>query len=86
MLLAFSTSLMAVGYSGGGGIEANPYIIDCLVDLQELQDTSADWGKYFIQVEISMPLLQAVGLMLQVQAGLLLVLNLRTLLLVLIMV
>ncbi|MDP8315276.1 MAG: GLUG motif-containing protein [Candidatus Celaenobacter antarcticus] len=51
MLLAFSTSLMAVGYSGGGGIEANPYIIDCLVDLQELQDTSADWGKYFIQVE-----------------------------------
>jgi hypothetical protein len=35
-------------YSDGNGTEGNPYQIADLDDLQELQNTSAGWGAYFI--------------------------------------
>jgi hypothetical protein len=49
--LAFSNSLMAGTYSGGDGSEVSPYQIADINDLQELQNTSADWGDYFIQTD-----------------------------------
>jgi len=48
--LAMSTSLMAGTYSGGDGTSAGTaYQIADLDDLQELQNTSGDWGSYFKQ-------------------------------------
>ncbi len=43
------TGLFAGTYSGGNGSEATPYQIADLDDLEELQNTSSDWGDYFIQ-------------------------------------
>ena len=48
-ILIFNPLLQAGTYSGGDGSESTPYIIANLNDLQELQNTSSDWGKYFEQ-------------------------------------
>ncbi|TSA26336.1 T9SS C-terminal target domain-containing protein [bacterium] len=45
----FTATLIAGTYSGGSGTSGAPYQIADLDDLQELQNTSADWGAYFIQ-------------------------------------
>lgn len=48
--LCIASPVFAVGYSGGDGLsEATAYQIANLNDLEELQDTSTDWGKYFKQ-------------------------------------
>jgi len=52
MLLIFLVMMVSVSagtYSGGDGSSGSPYQISNIDDLQELQDTSTDWGKYFIQ-------------------------------------
>ena len=36
-------------YSGGNGTVDSPYEIANLTDLEDLQNTSGDWGAYFIQ-------------------------------------
>ena len=50
-VLAFSTAAYPGTYSGGIGTEGDPYQIANLNDLQELQNTPADWGDNFIQTE-----------------------------------
>ena len=51
LLLAMSGQAMvfAGSYSGGSGTSSAPYQISNLADLQELSQTSGDWGAYFQQ-------------------------------------
>ena len=48
-LMFIAQGLSAGTYSGGSGTSGAPYQIADLDDLQELQNTSGDWGAYFIQ-------------------------------------
>ena len=47
--ISLALSATAVAYSGGDGSSGTPYQIATLADLEELQDNSTDWDKYFIQ-------------------------------------
>jgi len=47
-MIGFST-LLAGTYSGGSGTEVDPYQIANLNDLQEINQSTADWNSYFIQ-------------------------------------
>jgi len=47
LLAMVFTSVSVFGYSGGSGIEADPYLIDNKADLLELGATTSDYGKCF---------------------------------------
>ena len=49
LLIFGSVKLTAGTYSGGGGINGNPYKIATVADLIELSNTPADWSNTFIQ-------------------------------------
>ena len=50
-IITFVTGILFAGtYSGGSGTSGDPYQIANLTDLQELQNTSTDWGADFIQM------------------------------------
>ncbi len=49
VFLLIGAHLMAGTYSGGSGTSSDPYLISNLNDLQELQNTTSDWDKYFTQ-------------------------------------
>ncbi len=50
IVLMMSGVLIGQSYSGGSGSSGDPWLIADLDDLQELQNTSGDWGSYFKQI------------------------------------
>ncbi|PID26961.1 MAG: hypothetical protein CR982_07890 [Candidatus Cloacimonadota bacterium] len=50
-LMVLLTVVSLNAYSGGAGLESDPYQIANVSDLKELMSTKNDWNKYFIQIE-----------------------------------
>jgi hypothetical protein len=47
LLLMACADLSAIGYSGGNGLDTDPYLIASVGDWEDMMNTSTDWDKYF---------------------------------------